>query len=47
MRQENEAAGYYNNRGEYIAKQVKAIKWCCPKCRADYHPDEVSFSHDP
>ncbi|XP_031617999.1 NF-X1-type zinc finger protein NFXL1 isoform X1 [Contarinia nasturtii] len=41
MHQENDVGGYYNNQGEYIPKQVKAIKWCCPKCRADYPPSDI------
>lgn len=43
MHHDNVVGGYYTNQGEYVPKQVKAIKWCCPKCRADYLPDEVSF----
>lgn len=42
MQQENDVAGYYNNQGEYIAKPKKTIKWCCPKCRSDYLPSDVS-----
>lgn len=34
---------YYNNRGEYIPKKRKVVKWCCPKCRTDYAPTEVSY----
>lgn len=44
MRQENDVAGYYNNQGEYVPKQVKPIRWACPKCRADYPPNDVSSS---
>lgn len=33
--------GYYNNLGEFIPKQQKTIKWCCPKCRTDYLPSEI------
>lgn len=43
MHQDNVVGGYYTNQGEYIPKQVKEIKWCCPKCRADYMPNEVSL----
>lgn len=46
IHQDDETVGYYNNQGEYIQKQVKAIKWCCPKCRSDYLPSEVSVCLD-
>lgn len=37
----DDVGGYYTNQGEYVPKQPKKIKWCCPKCRADYVPSEV------
>lgn len=40
MKQELEV-GYYNNQGEYIPKQLKAIEWCCPKCRMSHLPSDV------
>lgn len=46
MHAENEVSGYYNNQGEYIPKQVKAIKWCCPKCRCEYLPAEVPQKYE-
>lgn len=43
MNQELET-GYYTNAGEYVPKQQKAIKWCCPKCRTDYAPSDVRIT---
>lgn len=33
---QEQEVGYYNNQGEYIAKEKKIIKWNCPNCRHDY-----------